>query len=265
MAMAAKEGSSRHEGLLRAGSWQVRHGVACRRAWRACKRAWLPAWPVVGPQPGLLLQAQGEAVLLKTASDIMLQMAMSGVSRTRHMSIAVAISLRSLSALCRPLTPRLWLQGLKQHHLAAEDGGEGGKTNSVDSSSTAAGQRPHALLLDSATAGMLPPLRQISLDVIAASELNRAKGGVSGSGERQSIFQDVFEQVGDCSAHACEQHNALPAPLALCCFLCRTAGRLLLSHRLVARRCLPSRSLPGRMTCRPCRVGSCTRCLPCSF
>jgi hypothetical protein len=48
--------------------------------------------------------------------------------------------------------------------------------------------------LDSATAGLLPPLRQISLDVIAASEFNRAKGMASGA-ERQNIFQDVFDQV----------------------------------------------------------------------
>ena len=83
-----------------------------------------------------------------------------------------------------------------QHRLATEGGGEGGKTNSVDSSSTAASQQPSVLLLDSATAGvagLLPPLRQISLDVIAATELNRAKG--LAPGERQSIFQDVFEQV----------------------------------------------------------------------
>ncbi len=80
-------------------------------------------------------------------------------------------------------------------HQRAAAGGEGGKTNSVDSSSTAAGQQPHSLLLDSATAGMLPPLRQISLDVIAASEFNRAKGAAAGA-ERQNIFQDVFDQVG---------------------------------------------------------------------
>jgi hypothetical protein len=89
--------------------------------------------------------------------------------------------------------------GLKgQQHRLALDGActDGGKTNSIESSSTAAGRQPSTLLLDSASAGLLPPLRQISLDLLAASELNRAKGGLSASGERSSIFQDVFEQVG---------------------------------------------------------------------
>lgn len=75
---------------------------------------------------------------------------------------------------------------------------EEGKTNSVDSSSTAAGQSgaAHTLLHDSATASLLPPLRQISLDVIAASELNRAKGLGGQERERGSqIFQDVFNEV----------------------------------------------------------------------
>ena len=81
---------------------------------------------------------------------------------------------------------------MKQHRLATE-GPHEGKSNSVDSSSTAArGQGRAHHLVDSATASLLPPLRQISLDVIAASEFNRSKGL---GPERQNIFQDVFEQV----------------------------------------------------------------------
>lgn len=69
-----------------------------------------------------------------------------------------------------------------------------GKTNSVDSSSTAAGARGGAHLLD--TGSLLPPLRQISLDVIQATELSRFKSAVYRQGsERQSIFQDVFNEV----------------------------------------------------------------------
>ena len=101
------------------------------------------------------------------------------------------------AAPARPLPPPIERpQNAKHahHHRLAADGGDG-KTNSVDSSSTAAGRQPSTLLLDSATAGLLPPLRQISLDVIAATELNRVKG-LAPTERQSSIFQDVFEQVG---------------------------------------------------------------------
>lgn len=96
----------------------------------------------------------------------------------------------------------------KVPHRLMEDAG---KTNSVDSSSTAAGQTAaaHTLLHDSATASLLPPLRQISLDIIAASELNRAKG--LGPLERQNIFQDVFNEVcggGGLQPAGCSQRLA---------------------------------------------------------
>ena len=73
---------------------------------------------------------------------------------------------------------------------------EAGKTNSVDSSSTAAGRSGahHGLLVDSATAGLLPPLRQISLDILAATEMIHSKA-LAGPPERNSIFQDVFNEV----------------------------------------------------------------------
>jgi len=87
-----------------------------------------------------------------------------------------------------PILPRLQ----PKHARLAEDGG---KTNSVDSSSTAAGQgaAAHSLLQDSAT--LLPPLRQISLDIIAATELNRAKELGQQPQRENNIFQDVFNEV----------------------------------------------------------------------
>ncbi|KAL4435934.1 hypothetical protein ABPG77_000696 [Micractinium sp. CCAP 211/92] len=108
-------------------------------------------------------QAQGGPQLLKTTSDLLLQ----------------AQAFQQPKGVIRLLD-------------------EEGKTNSVDSSSTAAGQSgaAHTLLHDSATASLLPPLRQISLDVIAASELNRAKGLGGQERERGSqIFQDVFNEL----------------------------------------------------------------------
>ncbi|KAL4458850.1 hypothetical protein ABPG75_013715 [Micractinium tetrahymenae] len=109
-------------------------------------------------------QAQSGPQLLKTTSDLLLQ----------------------AQAFQQP-------KGVSR--LLAEEG----KTNSVDSSSTAAGQSgaAHTLLHDSATATLLPPLRQISLDVIAATELNRTKGLGGQERERgsQNIFQDVFNEL----------------------------------------------------------------------
>ena len=91
--------------------------------------------------------------------------------------------------------------------LAEEDAG---RANSVDSSSTAAGARgePNPRLMDSAAggisvAGLLPPLRQISLDVIQATVLGREKGLHRQPSERQNIFQDVFNEVGAAAAPRC--------------------------------------------------------------
>ncbi|PRW60051.1 GATA transcription factor 12-like [Chlorella sorokiniana] len=44
-------------------------------------------------------------------------------------------------------------------------------------------------------AGLLPPLRQISLDVIQATVLGREKGLHRQPSERQNIFQDVFNEL----------------------------------------------------------------------
>ena len=133
-------------------------------------------------------------MLLKTASDVLLQAA--GLQQVRLDAVA-GLHVRHVAGPRNPFRnpsapPPPPLQPSKQHRLATE-GPQEGKSNSVDSSSTAAGGQGHAHhLVDSATASLLPPLRQISLDVIAASEFNRSKGLAP---ERQSIFQDVFEQV----------------------------------------------------------------------
>lgn len=124
-----------------------------------------------------------------------------------------------------PAPPPTAPQHPKVSKLAEEacGAGEAGKTNSVDSSSTAA--RGGAHLLDTGT--LLPPLRQISLDVIQATELGRGAGVYRQGSERHNIFQDVFNEVraqsgigGGCSGGAAVAAARLPAgraalPIAL--------------------------------------------------
>ena len=115
-----------------------------------------------------------------------------------------------------PAPPPTAPQHPKVSKLAEEacGAGEAGKTNSVDSSSTAA--RGGAHLLDTGT--LLPPLRQISLDVIQATELGRGAGVYRQGSERHNIFQDVFNEVraqsgtgGGCSGGAAVAAAGLPA------------------------------------------------------
>lgn len=152
------------------------------------------------PTHNYLLQAQGGPQLLKTTSDLLLQAQAFQQVRGRNACAGVLAHAPHVprpgqafaTALC-PNWPPLQPKGVTR--LLDEEG----KTNSVDSSSTAAGQSgaAHTLLHDSATASLLPPLRQISLDVIAATELNRGKGLGGQERERgaQNIFQDVFNEV----------------------------------------------------------------------
>lgn len=151
-------------------------------------------------------QAQDQQ-LLKTVSDVVLQSAQLQVRAPQQpRACALGARPRALPAPpppnCRPPTPSS--QHPKVAKLAEEDAG---RANSVDSSSTAAGARGehNPRLMDSAAggvsvAGLLPPLRQISLDVIQATVLGREKGLHRQPSERQNIFQDVFNEVGAAAA-----------------------------------------------------------------
>ena len=137
--------------------------------------------------------------------------------------------------------PHPLLQPPKHQHRLATSGYPAATNNcvtstSLDSASTAAGQ-PHQQhpggggaaneVASAAMHSMLGPLRQISLDIIAASELHRAKGPERQHTASKNIFQDVFEQVLRCAgrcgvllvARACRWwmdaalHRNMPTPL----------------------------------------------------
>ena len=154
-------------------------------------------------------------MLLKTASDVLLQVAgLQQVRGTRLRPACWSCRRRSPQPFRNRLTLALPPMQLSKQHRLATEGPQEGKSNSVDSSSTAAGAQGHAHhLVDSATHSLLPPLRQISLDVIAAGEFNRAKGLAP---ERQSIFQDVFEQV--------RRQRVVPTHLAACVWHAQHVG-----------------------------------------
>ena len=119
-------------------------------------------------------------------------------------------------------------------------------------------------------AGLLPPLRQISLDVIQATVLGREKGLHRQPSERQNIFQDVFNEVRrrrssltgciTCYLPGSARHAALLVTAWVPAAGCTMLGlqRAVLSRWLYR---------PPKRLCPPpsCAVPRCARCSLCSL